>query len=122
MTDKDMVHSGASAVIPGEFVARPYAGSNKRRTPDLERKIGAALRYLRVSNERTVCSVADALGVTYQAVQRLEKAKARTSLSTALAYCGALGVPVSDLLELLPETYSVGTSAASEPKSGARND
>ena len=106
-----MVHSGQEAVIPTCDDRRAYAGSNRRRTPDLERMIGQAMRALRVREGLTLANVANDLGVTYQTIQRFENGKARVSLSSAICYCHSLGVPLSDLTELLFDASQVGTEA-----------
>lgn len=119
-----LVLSSEEAVIPACDDRRAYAGSNRRRTPDLERVIGHAMRSLRKREGLTLADVASDLGVTYQSIQRFEIGKARVSLSAAICYCRSLGVPLSDLTELVFEAEQVGTqgNARSEPNTPANGD
>lgn len=115
----DRVHSsGCAVVIPTIGLSGTGAGQNRRRCPAVELNIGAALRKIREREGLTLADVAYRLGVTYQAVQRYEKGRARIALSTALDLCRSLDVPFARLVDLIAEA----TTTASPAQSGHGDD
>ena len=104
-----MVHSPSAHTQP--VAETPVVGSNKRRTPALEAIIGASLKAIREQQGLSQAALGRRVGLTHQAVQKLESAHSRLSLSTAITLCRAMGVHVADLLDGIadprPETTSV---------------
>jgi transcriptional regulator with XRE-family HTH domain len=67
-------------------------------TADLDTAIGAKLRELRGARDMTQTQLGDAIGVTFQQVQKYEKGANRLSLSRAAILAERLGVSPVDFL------------------------
>jgi len=85
-------------------------GSNKRRTPALETVIGASLKAIREQNGLSQAALGKRAGLTHQAIQKLESAQSRLSLSTAITLCQSMGVSVAELLDGVAEPRPSTTS------------
>jgi transcriptional regulator with XRE-family HTH domain len=67
-----------------------------KQSKDIDRIIGGNLRTIRLKRGLTQIDVADALGCTFQQVQKYEKGKNRISASVVYRLCGILGAGVLD--------------------------
>lgn len=72
-----------------------------KRNMDTDAVIGANLKRVRISRGWSQEKLGDALGITFQQIQKYEKGSNRIAVSTLLASAKALGVtPVAILPEL----------------------
>ena len=62
------------------------------RTPEVEVAIGVRIRALRVAAGMNQTALSEALGVSFQQIQKYEKGKDRVSASTLQVLAAALGV------------------------------
>jgi transcriptional regulator with XRE-family HTH domain len=70
------------------------------RTPDqVDVQVGQRIRIQRLAIRMSQMTLANALGVTLQQVQRYEKGVSRLGAGRLTTVATALGVPVTDLLE-----------------------
>jgi transcriptional regulator with XRE-family HTH domain len=86
-------------------------------TPDVTRDpidvhVGAQMKAYRIQNRMTQSGLAEALGVTFQQVQKYERGVNRMAASTLAKAAGALGCTISDLYP--GEDSSKGAEAAAE--------
>ncbi len=65
---------------------------NRGRNPELEAAFGARLRAARIAARMSQTKLGDALGVSFQQVQKYENGKDRVAASTLQAIAAALGV------------------------------
>ena len=63
-----------------------------KRTPEIEIAIGAQIRALRVAAGMNQATLGEAIGVSFQQVQKYEKGKDRVAASTLQVLAAALGV------------------------------
>jgi transcriptional regulator with XRE-family HTH domain len=78
-----------------------------------DKHVGARLRMRRLMLDKSQEEVANALGLTFQQVQKYEKGANRISASRLQQLCKILSVPVPFFFEGLPDTPDVdGESAA----------
>ena len=75
-----------------------------RQFPQLDRDIGARLRNARIRRGLSQEKLAEALGITFQQVQKYEKGANRVACSTLLRACAALRVEPLDILGAVPES------------------
>lgn len=83
--------------------------------PDrLDQALGLAIRLRRHARGLSQSALGEAIGVSFQQVQKYERGSNRVSFSTMVRICEALGCHVSDLVA---EVEELGTSkgAGSEP-------
>lgn len=66
-------------------------------TSDEDIRIGANLRRIRKASGMSQEKLGEALGVTFQQVQKYEKGTNRIAISTGLKMCAALGIQITDL-------------------------
>jgi transcriptional regulator with XRE-family HTH domain len=64
----------------------------RNRAPDVEVTIGARIKVLRDTVGMSQATLATAIGVSFQQVQKYEKGKTRVSVSTLQSLAEALGV------------------------------
>ncbi len=64
----------------------------------IDQAIGARLRTLRKQVGISQTTLADAIGVTFQQVQKYEKGTNRVAVSTLIAICRTLGVGTADVI------------------------
>jgi transcriptional regulator with XRE-family HTH domain len=72
--------------------------ADPRAASSVDREIGARVRARRLETGTSQTSLADAIGVTFQQVQKYEGGVNRVSASTLMEIARALGVSVSALL------------------------
>ncbi|MEM9083561.1 MAG: helix-turn-helix transcriptional regulator [Planctomycetota bacterium] len=84
---------------------------NRYRVRELDRKIGRGLRDIRRMRNHTQQEIADALGVSFQQIQKYERGESRVSAATALIWLVALDVLPPELLKGLPVATSPARSA-----------
>ncbi len=65
---------------------------NRVRNPDLEAAFGARLRAARIAARMSQTKLGNALGVSFQQVQKYENGKDRVAASTLQSFATALGV------------------------------
>src|SRR4051812_11914630 len=65
----------------------------------LRRVIGGGLRRLRQGQGRTLREVAESAGVSVPYLSEVERGRKEASSGVLAAFCGRLGLPLSDLLE-----------------------
>ncbi len=65
---------------------------NRDRNPDLEAAFGVRIRAARIAARMSQTELGNALGVSFQQVQKYEKGKDRVAASTLQAVAAALGV------------------------------
>ena len=70
----------------------------RTRNEDIDKKIGENLKYLRKIKGITQGELGEELGVTFQTVQKYEKAVIRVTCSTAYELCRILGCKITDLI------------------------
>lgn len=87
------------------------SNNEARSATETDRIIGRRLRQARTDHDVTQDGLADAIGVTYQQIQKYETGKTRVSASRLYDICIALECSP---LELLPEDCPGGLSEASE--------
>ena len=82
--------------VPETMSDQPPQGDRKpgsiKRTPGSEVVIGARIRALRMAAGRTQTALGEAIGVSFQQVQKYEKGKDRIAASTLQVLAAALGV------------------------------
>jgi len=108
-------HSASLHTQPGSATGSSHWSDNRARTPEMERHIGRAFLILREEARVTQKQVAERLGVTFQAVQRYEKGRARISLSTALELCRALDVSILRLVAIVHQLSRSAEATADAP-------
>ena len=62
------------------------------RTPEIEVAIGARIRGVRIAAGMSQAALGEALGVTFQQIQKYERGKDRVAASTLQVLAAALGV------------------------------
>ena len=67
--------------IPAEAATKPE-GEVRRRPSSIDRHVGARLRAARLESGKSQTEVADAIGITFQQVQKYEKGTNRISAGT----------------------------------------
>ena len=86
-----------------------------RRGPNkVDRHIGLRLRSRRLAMQMTQTDLADALGVTFQQVQKYEKGSNRVSASTLMQLAETLKVPIAYFFEGLQPEGTRGEGAHEE--------
>lgn len=86
--------------------------------PDrLDQALGLAIRLRRHARGLSQSALGEAIGVSFQQVQKYERGSNRVSFSTMVRICQALGCQVSDLVGEVQELGAAATAdgAASEP-------
>jgi transcriptional regulator with XRE-family HTH domain len=73
----------------------------------VDKHVGARLRMRRLMLNRSQSQIANALGLTFQQVQKYEKGSNRISASRLQQMCSILQVPVSFFFEGAPQAFSV---------------
>ena len=63
----------------------------------IDTHVGAQMKAYRIQNRMTQSGLAEALGVTFQQVQKYERGVNRMAASTLAKAAGALGCTISDL-------------------------
>ena len=92
-TPKDPKASPVSEVATEDPVPVSRQGpGNRGRNPDLEAAFGARLRAARIAARMRQTKLGEALGVSFQQVQKYENGKDRVAASTLQAIAAALGV------------------------------
>jgi transcriptional regulator with XRE-family HTH domain len=92
--------------------SRP-AGFAVRRVHPVDKHVGARVRMRRLMVNKIQAEVANALGVTFQQLQKYENGANRISASRLQLLCAILQVPVSFFFEGLPDVPETdGESAA----------
>src|SRR5271166_5909179 len=72
-----------------------------------DKHVGARLRMRRLMLNRSQSQIANALGLTFQQVQKYEKGSNRISASRLQQMCSILQVPVSFFFEGAPQAFVV---------------
>jgi transcriptional regulator with XRE-family HTH domain len=72
--------------------------ANPRSPDQVDVQVGQRIRIQRLANKMSQGTLANALGVTLQQIQRYEKGASRIGVGRLAAIATALGVPVTDLL------------------------
>ncbi len=70
----------------------------RRKAAALDAAIGRRLRVLRNERQMSQAALADAVGITFQQIQKYEKGANRISCSTLIEIAAVLSVPVTDFL------------------------
>ncbi len=92
-TPKDPKASPVSEAATEDPVPVSRQGpGNRGRNPDLEAAFGARLRAARIAARMSQTKLGEALGVSFQQVQKYENGKDRVAASTLQAIAAALGV------------------------------
>jgi transcriptional regulator with XRE-family HTH domain len=86
--------------------------NSPRETTDVDRKLGVAIQLRRKERGVTQEALAEAIGVTFQQVQKYERGYNRLSVAAFLKVCVALGCHPSELLGI--------TQAADAPSAISR--
>jgi transcriptional regulator with XRE-family HTH domain len=79
----------------------------------IDKHVGSRVRMRRMMLDMSQTTLGDALGITFQQVQKYEKGTNRISASRLQQVCHVLQVPVTFFFEGAPQT-SAAPSAASE--------
>src|SRR5919205_2264926 len=96
--------AGAKASPPAAAPESKRASPpGKKRTTEIDRVIGAKLRLRRGELGITQTQLANAIGITFQQVQKYEQGKNRVGGSRLAGIAKALDVPVSYFFEQTPE-------------------
>lgn len=77
-----------------------------KREKRLNDMIGHRVRRLRLAADLTQSDLAQALGVSFQQVQKYEGGVSRLSAATLIGLCETLGVPAATLLDGLADSES----------------
>ena len=70
-----------------------------RQSTDIDDLVGRNIRLLRLNRGMMQAELAEALGVTFQQVQKYESGKNRIGAGRLFAIAGLFGVPVSAFFE-----------------------
>lgn len=74
--------------------------TDPKRTPDpIDCAVGARVRLLRQSQKMSQATLADALGVTFQQIQKYERGTNRISISSLTRIARALGTTIPELVD-----------------------
>jgi transcriptional regulator with XRE-family HTH domain len=95
----------------------------RRRTGAIDIQVAERIRTARLTQGVSQQKVAEALGLTFQQVQKYEKGTSRVSIGRLFAIANILGVPVSYFLEGLdisPGVDARAVNAALKTKEGVR--
>ena len=76
---------------------KQHPGSGMRSATDIDKKVGENLSKFRLFRGMTQETLADAVGVTFQQLQKYEKGKNRISVSRLWVLAHELGIPVAEL-------------------------
>jgi transcriptional regulator with XRE-family HTH domain len=91
----ELHHAGVAPDSPDWLVAMAHP---------TDRHVGARLRMRRLMLQKSQSQIADALGLTFQQIQKYEKGTNRVSASRLQHLCKILDVPVSFFFEGAPAT------------------
>jgi transcriptional regulator with XRE-family HTH domain len=72
-----------------------------RPSPDILRRLGAQVKRIRLDLGLTQTEVADAAGITYKHLGRIELAQSEAGADMLVRIAKALGVTVGDLFETI---------------------
>src|SRR6185437_3860998 len=87
-------------------------GSRMDEGPDrLDQALGLAIRLRRHARGLSQSALGEAIGVSFQQVQKYERGSNRVSFSTMVRICQALGCQVSDLVG---EVQELGVAATAD--------
>jgi transcriptional regulator with XRE-family HTH domain len=93
-----------------------------KRIHAIDQHVGARLRMRRLMLNMTQSEVADALGLTFQQLQKYEKGSNRVSASKLQLLCSILKVPVSFFFDGLADVPATDDEAAALTAVLARAD
>lgn len=71
---------------------------NKEQAGQIDRNAGARLRAIRNSRKMSQTALGDAIGITFQQVQKYERGSNRMAVSTIHAICKALNCAITDII------------------------
>jgi transcriptional regulator with XRE-family HTH domain len=77
---------------------------------NLNRKIGRAIKKIRMARKMSQETVAASLDISYQQLQKYECGKNRISAARLLCLCHVLGIIVEDVLKYLEESETEDAS------------
>lgn len=75
-----------------------------KRTPELEVNLGARIRSARVAAQMSQTALGEAVGITFQQIQKYELGKDRVAASTLQIIAAALGVHPGSFFDNEPST------------------
>lgn len=87
----------------------------KKSPNSIDRHVGARIRMRRLMLKMSQTALGDALGVTFQQVQKYELGTNRVGASRLQQMAGALQVPISYFFENAPEISAGSNSASKRP-------
>jgi len=70
-----------------------------KRSNDIDELVGCNIRLLRLNRGMSQTDLAEAIGLTFQQIQKYEKGRNRVGAGRLFAIAGVLGVPVSAFFE-----------------------
>jgi transcriptional regulator with XRE-family HTH domain len=83
-----------------------------RKTNPIDKHVAARVRMRRLMLNMTQDEIADALGLTYQQIQKYENGSNRISASRLQSLCAILKVPVSFFFDGLPDAPETDSESA----------
>ncbi len=83
----------------------PQSNHEARRADQIDRYIGRRLRMRRIEKGLSLNDISDALGISYQQIQKYENGTNRISVGRLYALSAIVDVPISYFYEGLPSAH-----------------
>ena len=111
--------------MPKLTLVPPGPRARRRPEPLLRDVVGAVLRAERTAQGRTLADVAAVAGVSLPHLSEVERGRKEPSSEVLAAVCGALDLPLADLLrrsllDVASLTSTAGSTAGSARSGGVR--
>jgi transcriptional regulator with XRE-family HTH domain len=88
----------------------------------IDKHVGSRVRMRRMMLDMSQTTLGDALGITFQQVQKYEKGTNRISASRLQQVCHVLQVPVTFFFDGAPQTAGMPTSSERQPSPNRLTD
>ena len=88
----------------------------------IDKHVGSRVRMRRMMLDTSQTTLGDALGITFQQVQKYEKGTNRISASRLQQVCHVLQVPVTFFFDGAPQTAGMPTSSERQPSPNRLTD
>ena len=106
--------------VEGQYDKNTMAG---QKSPNpIDKHVGTRVRMRRMMLDMSQTTLGDALGITFQQVQKYEKGTNRISASRLQQVCDILQVPIPFFFEGLPSAPAAAGSNATQPSAAQYTD